>query len=382
MVHLAATISDWRRHLERDLQRAPSHIRGCVRVVERFVAEAGISDAASLTTASIAEWCRRFRPKTALNRRGNIGAWSDWLVEQQIIAANPARAVRLPRARPGRGAVPLRPAEMARVLAHLRAQSSTDRRCTVRYRLLVYRLMWETALRASEMWRQEWRDIDLEARTMRVSADKQMRADLLPLTLAACATLRELARWRVDLRVLPRTVSHHIARRDFASAGCDGAGTWHRIRKGSITAMARAGTPLWSLARLSRHRSIATLVDRYILPLRQDLERAQRALKIEPQKMCRRDHGRVDTVPQSTPLDAPRGRDERRESQWSRRESNPRLDVELRRGARETPHASDSPHSIRSARSAGSPADHTSDRSCARGHRTRAHGRTRRRPSG
>lgn len=286
------SVDIWARRMQA-LDYSPVHRAKAVRAVELLYRATGARSPAGITADALERYLdAQPSAKTAANKRSQVGAYLDWCVGRKLVRTNVARAVRTRRPRPGKGADILRPAQLRLVLRHLHREqlrAGTDRRCTAWYRALAYRFLWSTMLRVSEMHALRWSDVDLEARTLRLPADKARRADALPLAPGAVAVLEELRRGaralpaRASARtghVFPLTVCPHQVHRDFGAVGIDGRGVFHRLRKGGITACIEAGVPVHVLAKLSRHANVSVLVQSYYVAADPTLRKAQQALRI------------------------------------------------------------------------------------------------------
>ena len=275
------------------LDYSPVHRTKSVRAVEQLYASTRAETPAAITADALERFLdAQPSPKTAANKRSNIGAYLDWCMGRRLVRVNVARGVRTRRPRPGKGADILRPNQLRLVLRHLQREqlrAGADRRCTAWYRAILYRFLWATMLRVSEAHALRWSDLDLEARRMRLPADKARRADSLPLSDDAVAALEELRAGRRALpsrsadraeHVFPATVCPHQVHRDFKAVGIDGRGVFHRLRKGGITQCVEAGVPVHLLAKLSRHANVSVLVQSYYVPADPSLRKAQQALRI------------------------------------------------------------------------------------------------------
>lgn len=286
------------------LHYSPVHRAKCAQAVRALWLANDVSHPVDITGAMLEAFLdAQPSPKTAANKRSYIGSYLEWCVAHRLVAVNVARGVRPRRPRPGRGADGLRPEQLAAVLRRLEAHGNTDGRSTALYRSSVYRFLWATMLRVSEAWALTWADVDLEAGVLTMPIEKARRAAILPLSPDALAALGTAlgTGWARGghgghgpeslgnlsghvpsrgARIFPVKISHHTLHKDFEAAGIQGAGAFHRFRKGGITACVEAGVPLADLAKLSRHANVSVLVQSYYVPADPVLRKAQAALRL------------------------------------------------------------------------------------------------------
>ena len=261
------------------LNYTPVHRRKCVATVLEAYTASGALEPRGLVAPAVEAWLdQQPSPKTAANKRSYLGAYLDFCMAHGLVDRNVARGIRTKRPRPGKGADVIRPEQLQAVLVHLAGLSRGDKRHTAVYRGQVYRFLWATMLRISELHAITWDEIDLECGVLRLAHDKARRADAIPLSEEAMGVLRTMP--RTSERVFPVQISHHTVHRDFEAAGVAGRGAFHRLRKGGITACVEAGVPVAILAKLSRHANVSVLVQSYYVPADPTLRDAQRALRL------------------------------------------------------------------------------------------------------
>lgn len=260
------------------LDYTPVHRRKCVAAVLEAFSATGALSPSDLNAHAVQAWLDgQPSPKTAANKRSYLGSYLDFCMAHGLVDRNIARGVRTRRPRPGKGADVIRPEQLQRVLDLLRL-GREDNRSTREYRSCVYRFLWATMLRVSELHALTWDEVDLEGGVLRLAQDKCRRADRIPLSDEALRVLRSLR--RTSERVFPVRISHHTVHKDFKAAGLDGRGAFHRLRKGGITACVEAGVPVAVLAKLSRHANVSVLVQSYYTAADPTLRRAQAALNL------------------------------------------------------------------------------------------------------
>ena len=271
-------LDEWERDATGRLGLHRQTIGHARSAVQELAASVGTDDLAEITADDAIAWLT-LQPsaKTALNKRGCSRAVFRWMLLHRRIDASPLEHIALRRAPVGRGADPLSPEEVRRVISAAE-RDGRDRRSTGLNRARFYLFLWGTALRFSEARDQEWADIRWLESSMRVTRDKARRGDIIPIP---AWLLREMERWPRDgPRLFARIPSHHSLERDMERARVHGRGDWHRFRKGAITTYARGGVPLHLLAKLSRHRNISVLANCYITAEWSQLTDAQRLTAI------------------------------------------------------------------------------------------------------
>ena len=142
--------------------------RNC-RIVRRFLKEAGISGVDQITSGAVREYlagqaAEGRSKKTLANHRGALSAFCEFLVEGGALADNPVRRVKLGRL-PDRLPVFLDEAEVAQALELARGAGIFAEVCVAIH----------TGLRAGEMRRLAWADVDLENKRLTVRQSKSGR---------------------------------------------------------------------------------------------------------------------------------------------------------------------------------------------------------------
>lgn len=262
----AETLSEWADELER-LGRTPAHRRKSVRAVGELLEFACVEDPAEIRPRTVAKWLasRRWSAKTQRNKLSAVSAWGGFL-EFLEVGRNPARGVRTPRPVSGTGADTLTLEEIRRLLDVARRRERTPDGRRTRFGPLastVYLFAVSTGLRRSEIAAQRWRDIDLGACVLQVSADKSRRRDSIPLPAETVSLLRAWSEWSSGELVFPEVPSDHTLRRDLEAAGISGSGGWHRFRKAAITLRAQRWGDYRELVRFARHRDASTTLRSY-----------------------------------------------------------------------------------------------------------------------
>jgi integrase len=239
-----------------------------MRAVRAFVAEQHVKTLADFTSAKCVAWLMTHvrkgdagSKKTALNMRSRLRRFSQFLLVEGLIAADPLDGLRLPRAAKRKGAHPFTAKEVSGLIVVAERREDTKDGRTKKYGPLAssfYGFLAMTGLRFREARLQRWEDIDLPRRTMIVTSDKARRRDALPLTKECVALLKIWRRYSQGEKVFPHVPSHHTLVADMEAAGIprdDKAkrGQWHRLRKCAITERALAGADAAALTKFARH---------------------------------------------------------------------------------------------------------------------------------
>jgi integrase len=252
--------------------QAEMHVRQAARWVRDWL-EHVKANAREIGPGSCIEWLREMTreatlaPQTIRNRMSACRRFAGWLLIQGLIDSNPWAHVPSPRGRAGQGRDAFTDAEVERLIAHAREQSTKGAspaiRASARNRANLYRFLSLTGLRRGEAHAQLWSDVDLDAGTLVVSLDKARRRDNIPLASAAVELLREMRKAKDGPKLFKRTVSYKGLATDLAAAGLSGRYGFHSFRCGYITESFENGTPPELIQRLVRHRDISQ-THRYI----------------------------------------------------------------------------------------------------------------------
>jgi integrase len=129
-----------------------------------------------------------------------------------------------------------------------------------------------TGARGGELLKLEWKDVDLERKTVTFVGTKNGRTRTIPLNSAATKALQSLPRGGGDERVFSRK-----SLRGALEGACNRAGlptkgkdkvTMHTLRHTGLSDLARAGAPISVLREVGGHQSLAML-SRYLHPSHQ-----------------------------------------------------------------------------------------------------------------
>lgn len=283
MQQIRETLSAWIEDAVERLRQDPTNAERAARVVERYLAEAGIESVDDLRAPGLMAWLRREAqakaPRTVRNELAAVRQWSRFLEASGEVERAPFEAVKVARCDSDDGCDAITDEQAEALLANAREECRSGRwqiRANAPARLAAYHLMLNCGLRIGEVRAQRWDDVDLAARTMRITRDKAKRRDTIPLPPRVVAVLRWLRRVQeaegVELdRVVPSGPNAKKMRLDLDRVGCAGeAGRFHRLRKHAITSRAMQGWDVWRLTRWSRHRDPKTTM-RYVRPTTEDL---------------------------------------------------------------------------------------------------------------
>ena len=188
-------IDDYLQHLRVE-RRMSAHTLDAYRrdleALAGWAAGGGVADLTALQPEQVrafiaAEHRRGLSPKSLQRRLSAVRSWCQWLLKHGRIAANPAVAVRAPKA----------PRKLPQVLdvdeAAQLVEVPTDAPLGLRDRALL-ELFYSSGLRLSELCKLRWHDLDLAGGTVSVLG-KGSKQRIVPVGSHAC---RALATWRAD----------------------------------------------------------------------------------------------------------------------------------------------------------------------------------------
>jgi integrase len=258
------------------------------RILERWLIEDRLSDRPALgldydwALSRVAEeQAARRAPGTIRHRIGALARCLDWAVRREHLPANPLRL--LPRGYAGykdgeredqerdRRLAPDEEAAVRRVLAGDYVPQGKQRALRLDHReahLLLFELALETAMRLSEIYTLEIKQVDLGGRTIYLDRTKNVDKRQVPLSSVALAALGDWIGVERRGLLLPffcgdrkKTTARlsHIWSRVFEHAGCPDV-RFHDIRH-TATARFYERTTLSDLqiSRITGHRSLAML---------------------------------------------------------------------------------------------------------------------------
>jgi integrase/recombinase XerD len=170
-----------------ELTASAGQIRTNRRNVLHFLQRTGIRQPADLSAAAVEAYLSELRlvgrsPKTILNIKSSLSRFCRYLKRRELLSQNPCVEVecQMPERLPP--AVLLGPGRLREFL-HAAARLHLADLAAVAI---------ATGLRAGELCRLAWADVDLVGRTLLVRRSKGKQARVVPLALAAVAALRRI----------------------------------------------------------------------------------------------------------------------------------------------------------------------------------------------
>ena len=218
------------------------------------------------------------QPSTQQTRLIVMRAFCSWAVREGHLDENVARRVETPTV-PARLPRSVSREELERVLSAIREDqqrrdSSTDSRLhTDRLWLIAtFRFAFYTGLRASELSRMTWGDVDLAKGRIRLLIQKNKQAQILPLSARARGVLDDLDPLAPDDYVFCPPCSRGERRtirafstnlnayfRDYVElAGIERKLTLHGLRHGFCTYLAESGANAFAVQAAARHANVST----------------------------------------------------------------------------------------------------------------------------
>jgi integrase/recombinase XerD len=251
----------------------PATVLGVQRDVEhfwRFLAGRQVEDLRLVSRHDVDAYATaiaaRYAQSTCNTKLGTLRGFFEHLVEAGKLLASPAEHVRIRRVYSPIGQV-LEDGELDQVLMSI----NTGLPMGIRDRAII-ELAWATGLRRGEIHRLEVRDVDLEARIVRVCAGKGDKDRLVPMTAEAARWVGEYVREvrpllvakgrRTDGRLFlcwwgrPLTYSglHTLLRRISRGAGV--SFNCHALRRTMATGLLRGGAEITVVAEILGHSSL------------------------------------------------------------------------------------------------------------------------------
>lgn len=216
----------------------------------------GVADVSALSRDVTGRYHTRLRETCAELSAGQtvraIETWWAWLIDQDEFLVPPLRRLDLPTASPMLDPIAPTWAEM----------DSAINACTTDWHRRLFVLGRCTGLRSGQCLAVEWRDVDLEAGTLRIRPElgkskAERRGRTVPL---APVLLRELADWHPrEARIVPSPASgvdHETLRRVWERAGVRAA-AWrqpvHALRKGFKSGLVTLGADWHAVEYLIGH---------------------------------------------------------------------------------------------------------------------------------
>jgi len=320
-IPLRGAVQKWADHEVTVNRRSETEARKAATTVLRIAKDCGWVVVGDMTRADAVKWLRRFireggpgAAKTAHNHRSRLRAFAAYLSETNDAPADLFDGLRLPAARTAHGASAFTWGEMGSLIARARQSERTDKRAGKfgPMRSTFYSVLALTGLRFREARLQRWEDVNLERRTLIVSADKSRRRDPIRYNAECAVILRAWRKWSRGERLFPRVPSHHTLVSDMAACGIPSAedgkrGQWHRFRKGLCSELAVQGVDLEQRRRVMRHKDTRITADLYT-----DAEIVDISVSAENTVVClptlRKNRGKVPhRLTEVSPMDETKG---------------------------------------------------------------------------
>ena len=263
-----------------------THLQNKRTQLNRIIEFMKIHRLSEITRDKVLAYRRHVKAKPSGNSNATINrhvavfqAFLNWCVDQGRLHVNPVGRVRrldeeADRRRPRRPYTP----EEVRALLKVAAP----------YRRLVYLFAVYTGLRHGEIKKTRVGNLDLKARTLRVSGrvDKEGKSATLPLHADLVDALSEYlpTRGGPSEPLFDRVPRIQTLRRDLRKAGIaryneeDEQLDFHALRTTLATELIRAGVPLSNAKLLTRHASTKVLEKNYVKLIHPDAEAAMSAL--------------------------------------------------------------------------------------------------------
>lgn len=276
-VRLPTIVARWQRHEVEVYKRSALEAKKGAASVLRVAADQGWRTTADVTRPDVVKWLRRFieegsggAAKTARNHLARLRAFVAYAAETELLDGALLDNVRLPAAPRRKGAAAFTWQEVSALITRAEHQEATSGRAG-KYgpmRSSFYAFLALTGLRFQEAKLQRWDDINLERRTLTVTADKARRNDPVRFNRECQALLRTWRKWSRGDTVFSTTPSHHTLVADMEACGIPSSaegkkGQWHRFRKALCTQLAVQQVDPEGRRRMMRHKDAAITQDIY-----------------------------------------------------------------------------------------------------------------------
>jgi integrase len=269
------------------LGRSPETIRTYSEVLHRL--EGRIPDPVFKSTAwtnSIMEYVydKSVSPATQSKRYGHIRTFTKWATKEGLISEDPIEVVEKPKRRQ---VLPksISPDELDLICKaivqdyRLKLQAKLVSEGEMVWRIPLFSFAIYTGMRASELARLRWKDIDVPNRLLSIYEQKNGHQQTIPLSRKAVSILEGISRLNVleDDYVFHSPGGDRLNRsaKRFAErassvfrhyrreVGLPEQLCFHSLRHGFCTALANAGKPSYIIQSAARHKDISTSL-RYI----------------------------------------------------------------------------------------------------------------------
>lgn len=219
---------------------------------------------------------------TQHKRFGHLRTFLRWCIKHDLLEENPLDAVEPPQ-KPHKLPKAVTRGELAMICDALRGDyqeklaAGLVQEGEMIWRIPLFRFAFYTGMRASELARLRWRDVDFEKRLIYIRKQKNRKEQTIPLNRRAADVLRDVPHGYQDDYVFrsPRFTGTQRANRNFAEraseafrrarkdAGITRPISFHGLRHGFCTALAEAGKSAPIIKEAARHADISTTM-RYV----------------------------------------------------------------------------------------------------------------------
>lgn len=200
-----------------------------------------------------------------------------WMLKEKLIVENPLEDVEPPR-KPQKLPKSVTEDELQAVCIAVvmdyqeKRETGYTQEGDLIWRIPLMLFAFCTGMRASELARLRWRDLDFDKRLITIRVQKNHKEQTIPLNARAVAVLEMVKRGEAEDYVFAppssgcrnRTVRPFVERASKAfTAGRKAAGikrriTFHGLRHGFCTKLAEAGKPLYVIKEAARHADVST----------------------------------------------------------------------------------------------------------------------------
>ena len=212
----AAALAGFERHLRDERGRSPNTVRAYVQdlgALARFATDRGVAEPAELTLPVLRSWLAAMHAdglaRSSIARRAaSARAFTRWCLRRGIAPTDPGQRLVSPQV-PRRLPTVL-DTDQAEALMAAAAQSADDGDPVAVRDRAITELLYATGIRVAELCGANRSDLDLGARTLRVTG-KGNKQRVVPVGLPACEAV---AAWlTVRPRLTPRTEALFVGRR-------------------------------------------------------------------------------------------------------------------------------------------------------------------------
>ena len=280
-IKLSDAVDEWLEAMREDFR--PLTVANYRSVLNGLTAAIGGSvPVARLRTSDLAPYALSPSVKRSTRRKriAALRSWLDWCQSEGHVTENVAKDLKAPREQDRARSIVQRAVtlkELDRICEavetdHARriASENPSERCPRLWLIAVFRLAFYTGLRAGEIARLRWEDVDLDGASITLTEQKNGKADTVPLPSPAVALLADLAEtadegyvfkspWgrKAERNVRAWTVGLNRYFTEYAkAAGIKRHITFHGLRHGFASHLAAKGKSAFVIQAACRHSSI------------------------------------------------------------------------------------------------------------------------------